>query len=128
TVVPSADCTVTLGWIVNGDPAAAFPGWRVNANFVAGLGATTTGGRACWDAAIPTVTWPSPSERDEAEPKKCASPKEKTPPSEATRLYPCPVGLEVMPTIGWLRVMAPVDPWNCASPNEKMPPSEATIQ
>ena len=33
-----------------------------------------------------------------------------------------------MPTIGWLRRIAPVEPWNRASPKEKMPPSEATNQ
>ena len=34
----------------------------------------------------------------------------------------------VMPTIGWLRVWAPVEPMNGASPKLKMPPSEATSQ
>ena len=62
------------------------------------------------------------------EPKNCASPNEKMPPSEATSQYPLPSGVEAMPTIGLLRVMPPVEPKNCASPKEKMPPSEATSQ
>ena len=33
-----------------------------------------------------------------------------------------------MPTMGLLRVMAPVDPKKVASPKEKIPPSEATSQ
>jgi len=32
-----------------------------------------------------------------------------------------------IPTIGWLRCIAPVDPWNGAW-NAKMPPSDATSQ
>ena len=34
--------------------------------------------------------------------------------------------IAAMPTMGWLRAMAPVEPWNPASPKEKMPPSDAT--
>ena len=33
-----------------------------------------------------------------------------------------------MPTIGWLRWMAPIEPKNGASPKVKMPPSAATSQ
>jgi len=33
-----------------------------------------------------------------------------------------------MPTIGWLRVLPPMEPKKVASPKVKMPPSEASIQ
>jgi len=33
-----------------------------------------------------------------------------------------------MPTMGWLRRMAPVDPWNLAAPKANTPPSEAVSQ
>ncbi len=50
------------------------------------------------------------------------------PPSEATSQYPPPSGVGVIPTMGLLRVIPPVEPWNEASPKAKMPPSEATSQ
>ena len=33
-----------------------------------------------------------------------------------------------MPTIGLLRLIAPVEPWNAASPKAKIPPSRPTSQ
>ena len=39
-----------------------------------------------------------------------------------------PSGVEAMPTMGWLRWMAPVEPKKLASPKLKIPPSDATIQ
>ena len=65
---------------------------------------------------------------DASDPWKRASPKLNTPPSDATSQYPFPLGVAAIPTIGWLRTMAPVLPKNCASPYEKIPPSDATIQ
>src|SRR5579872_173723 len=61
-------------------------------------------------------------------PKKGASPKLKMPPSEATNQYPPPSGVAAIPTIGWLRWIAPVEPKNLASPKAKIPPSLATSQ
>ena len=55
-------------------------------------------------------------------------PKVNVPPSEATSTYPDPLGPAIMPMIGLLSVMAPVDPKKLASPKEKIPPSEATNQ
>ena len=67
------------------------------------------------------------------EPSKGASPKQNTPPSEATIQYPPPSGVVAMPTTGWLRVWPGLrtpgtDPWKSASPKLKMPPSAATSQ
>ena len=39
-----------------------------------------------------------------------------------------PSGVEAIPTIGLLSLIAPVEPWNSASPKLKIPPSEATSQ
>jgi hypothetical protein len=36
--------------------------------------------------------------------------------------------VRVMPTMGLLSAMPPVEPQNCALPNENTPPSEATSQ
>ncbi len=36
--------------------------------------------------------------------------------------------MDAIPTMGWLRRIAPVEPKNRASPKAKMPPSEATSQ
>ncbi len=44
------------------------------------------------------------------EPWNWASPKEKTPPSEATSQYPLLPGVPAMPTTGSLRVIVPVEP------------------
>jgi hypothetical protein len=44
------------------------------------------------------------------EPSNGASPKEKIPPSEATRLYPPPSGMALMPTTGLFRGSPPVEP------------------
>ena len=62
------------------------------------------------------------------EPSNGASPKENTPPSEATSQYPPPSAVVAMPTMGRLRGLPPIDPWNGASPKENTPPSEATSQ
>ena len=62
------------------------------------------------------------------DPKNCASPNAKMPPSEATSQYPSPSGVGAMPTIGLLSAIPPVEPQNCAAPKEKTPPSEATSQ
>ena len=64
--------------------------------------------RRRWSEAMPTIGLISG--RDPAEPKKVASPKAKTPPSEATSQYPAPSGVGAMATIGALRCMPPVDP------------------
>src|SRR5205807_1623623 len=57
-----------------------------------------------------------------------ASPKGKTPPSDATRTYPLPCGEAIMATIGLLRVRLPVLPKPRASPKGQIPPSLATSQ
>jgi hypothetical protein len=44
------------------------------------------------------------------EPRNRASPKEKIPPSDATSQYPRPVGVGVIPTIGWFSRLPPIDP------------------
>ena len=55
------------------------------------------------------------------DPKNCAAPKAKMPPSDATSQYPPPWGMAAIPTIGAARAVAPMDPKNCASPKAKMP-------
>src|SRR5581483_2303471 len=65
---------------------------------------------------------------DTAEPRNGASPKAKMPPSDATSQYPFPDGVAAIPTIGLLRLIAPVEPKNLASPKAKIPPSDATSQ
>src|SRR2546422_7846591 len=47
---------------------------------------------------------------DPVEPWNAASPKEKTPPSEATSQYPLPVGVAAIPTIGLLSGVPPMEP------------------
>ena len=54
------------------------------------------------------------------EPKNCASPKVKMPPSEATSQYPLVLGVAAMPTTGLLSVMPPVLPQKLASPKSKI--------
>ncbi len=49
-------------------------------------------------------------------PKKCASPYEKIPPSEATSQYPPPSGVDAIPTTGLFSTMLPVLPKKVASP------------
>src|SRR5262245_57701985 len=62
------------------------------------------------------------------EPKKRASPKPKTPPSEAVSQYPAPEVVGATPTIGWLSRRPPVEPRNGALPRAKTPPSAPTSQ
>src|SRR5882672_10108910 len=62
------------------------------------------------------------------DPKKAASPNEKTPPSEATSQYPCLEGVASTPAMGFANLMPPVEPKNWAFPNENTPPSAPTIQ
>ena len=73
------------------------------------------------------------------DPSNLASPKAKTPPSDATMKYPPPSEEGTMPTIGALRLwgrpepaglrpLPGMEPWKPASPKAKMPPSEATSQ
>ena len=50
------------------------------------------------------------------EPKKPASPKLKTPPSEAMSQYPPPSVVAAMPTMGLTRGRPPMEPWKLASP------------
>src|SRR5664280_1583212 len=77
-------------------------------------------------AAIPTIGLLSL--KAPADPWNTASPRVKTPPSDATSQQPPPSGVAAIPTIGLLSLRAPVDPWNAAPPREKTPPSEATSQ
>jgi hypothetical protein len=56
-------------------------------------------------AAIPCST-PPPV----ADPRNGASPKLKTPPSEATSQYPFPSEVAAIPTTGWFRCAPPMDP------------------
>src|SRR5260370_36386309 len=62
------------------------------------------------------------------DPRKEASPNEKTPPSGATSQYPCREGVASMPTMGFASLMPPVEPKNPALPNENTPPSDPAIQ
>ena len=61
-----------------------------------------------------------------ADPKNPASPKLKTPPSEATAQYPLPSGVFAPPTMGLLSLVPPRDPKNPEAPKVKTPPSCAT--
>src|SRR5580658_2548681 len=77
-------------------------------------------------AAIPTIG--SLSLRPPIDPWYMASPKLKTPPSDATSQYPSPSGVEAIPTIGSFSLRPPIDPRYMASPKLKTPPSDATSQ
>src|SRR6202163_4045899 len=61
------------------------------------------------------------------DPKNPASPKAKTPPSDAKSQYPSPSGVAAMATTGLLSRVPPIDPKKGAS-NENTPPSLATVQ
>ena len=62
------------------------------------------------------------------DPKKEASPKLKTPPSDPTSQYPVLEGVTAMPTTGALSGLPPIEPSNGAAPSAKTPPSAAAIQ
>ena|GEM_PF-5442153 len=58
--------------------------------------------------AVMATTWLAPE--PPRLPRKDAPPKAKMPPSAAVNQYPVPVGVAVMPTMGWLSLRLPVDP------------------
>ena len=68
------------------------------------------------ETALPTQP-PMPGH----DPAKWASPKAKTPPSDATMKYPCPVTDGTMPTMGALRLFGRPEPAGC-SPTPGMEP------
>ena len=77
-------------------------------------------------AAMPTIGRADRERRRSS--RGSASPKLKMPPSERRASSRDRRGVGAIPTIGWLRCIAPVEPWKRASPKLKMPPSEATSQ
>ena len=78
------------------------------------------------EAAIPTME--AFSLVPPIDPKNEASPKLKTPPSDATSQYPVLEGVTAMPTTGAFNRVPPMEPLNGAAPSAKTPPSEAAIQ
>src|SRR5712691_2154344 len=63
-----------------------------------------------------------------AEPRNWASPKAKTPPSEATSQYPFRLGGGAVRAIGWLILNPPTEPKNPVSPKMTTWPVDVTLR